>query len=94
MNYHSELAKENEIQSDVISQKIKLGFIRSLDFMSILTNLLNNTNEACLRVQQDQRWLRIEMSLETTEKLSIKVVNSKNSNFGFEKNGENIKREL
>lgn len=70
------LAKSYHIQTSVqvlVPEKIN---IKPIDIISVYTNLLDNAIEACLNLDEEQRFIQID-SMIKSDYLIIKIVNSK-----------------
>lgn len=70
------LAKSNNIEINVQVLVPEYINIKPIDLMSVYANLLDNAIEACLKLPQSQRFIKVDSQVKANY-LIVKVVNSK-----------------
>lgn len=62
LNDKFEKARNNGIRFIISASDIKEGIIQDIDWCAILANILDNAIEACINVQNIEKWIEISMS--------------------------------
>lgn len=62
LNDKIEKAHNNNIKFIINAHDIKEGIIQDIDWCAILANVLDNAIEACIKVQNDEKWIEMSIS--------------------------------
>lgn len=62
LNDKIEKAHNNNIKFIINAHDIKEGIIQDIDWCAILANILDNAIEACIKVQNDEKWIEMSIS--------------------------------
>lgn len=62
LNDKKEKAHNNNIKFIINAKDVQEGLIQDIDWCAILANVLDNAIEACIKVQNDEKWIEMTIS--------------------------------